>query len=169
MKLKILLSVLAVLVVFLLYVSTREGKFNYYVTRTINAPVEKVFPYLSDLKLGSEWSPFEKVDPNMKKEYVGNKLIFEGNSDAGSGSVEIIRVVPNESVELKLIMTKPFKAENMIVYKVVPVQNGTEFTWSMSGDGGYMGKLINIFIDCEKMITDQFVLGMNNLKAIVEK
>lgn len=169
MKLKIFLSLLGVFVLFLLYVSTREGKFNYSVTRPVNAPIEKVFPYLSDLKLGSQWSPFEKADPNMKKEYVGNKLIFDGNSEAGSGSVEIIKIVPNESVELRLIMTKPFKAENLITYKVVPTQSGVDFTWSMSGDGGFLGKLMNVFIDCEKMITDQFVSGINNLKQIVEK
>lgn len=169
MKLKIFLSFLSALVLFLLYVSRREGKFNYSVTMPVNAPVEKVFPYLSDLRLGSEWSPFERVDPNMKKEYVGNKLIFDGNSKAGSGSVEIIKVVPNQSVELKLIMTKPFKAENIITYKVVPTQNGVDFTWSMSGDGGFMGKLMNVFINCEKMITDQFISGINNLKQIVEK
>jgi uncharacterized protein YndB with AHSA1/START domain len=169
MKLKIFLSLLGVLVLFLFYVSTREGKFNYSVTMPVNAPVEKVFPYLSDLKLGSQWSPFEKVDPDMKKEYVGNKLIFDGNSKAGSGSVEILKIVPNESVELKLIMTKPFNAENLITYKVVPTQTGVDFTWSMSGDGGYMGKLMSVFIDCEKMITDQFRTGINNLKQIVEK
>lgn len=169
MKLKIFLSLLGALILFLGYVSTGEGNFNYSVTMPVNAPVEKVFPYLSDLKLGSEWSPFEKVDPNMKKEYLGNKLIFEGNSEAGAGSVEIIKVVPNESVELKLIMTKPFKAENKIIYQLVPTPTGVDFTWSMSGDGGFMGKLMNVFIDCEKMIQDQFIKGINNLKAIVEK
>lgn len=135
----------------------------------INAPAEKVFPYLSDLKAGSEWSPFEKKDPNMKKEYVGNKLIFKGNSEAGSGSIEIIKIIPNESVELKLIMTEPFFALNKIVYHLAPVPNGVEMTWSMSGDGGFLGKLIGVFIDCEKMVKDQFVVGIKNLKVIVEK
>ncbi len=110
MKLKVSLSILGILLAFFFYVFSREGKFDYSVTMAINAPAEKVFPYLSDLKAGSEWSPFEKKDPNMKKEYVGNKLIFKGNSEAGSGSIEIIKIIPNESVELKLIMTEPFFA-----------------------------------------------------------
>ncbi len=47
--------------------------------------------------------------------------------------------------------------------------NGVEMTWSMSGDGGFLGKLIGVFIDCEKMVKDQFVVGIKNLKVIVEK
>ena len=39
----------------------------------------------------------------------------------------------------------------------------------MSGDGGFMGKLINIFIDCEKMVTADFETGIKTLKDLVEK
>lgn len=174
MFLKAVLGFFGIVGLFLVFVATREGHFKYEVTEHINAPIEKVFPYISDLKKGSEWSPFEKVDPNMKKDYqgpsdqVGAKLVFEGNRDAGSGSVEILKIVPNESVELRLIMTAPMKAENLVVYQVAKDGEGTRFTWSMSGDGGYLGKLVTFFIDCEKMITDQFRKGIVNLKSIVE-
>jgi len=166
---KILIGLGLGIIVFLVFVSTREGKFHYQVTGEINAPVEKVFPYLSDLQLGSKWSPFERVDPNMKKDYQGNKLIFEGNAEAGSGELEIKEVVPNESVKMHLIMTAPFKAENDIEYRVQEHQGVTQLTWSMSGDGGFLGKLMNIFIDCESMITDQFRKGISNLKEVVEE
>ena len=169
MVLKIGLSLLGVLVLFLLYVSTRESHFNYSVTQKINAPVEKVFPYLSDFKLGSEWSPFEKVDPHMKKEYLGNKMNFEGNKDAGSGSLEFLDIKPNESVLIRLIMTAPIAVDNKVTYHVVPVEGGTQLTWAISGENGYLMKLIGVFIDCEKMMQEQFTAGINNLKAIVEK
>ncbi|WP_374000814.1 hypothetical protein [Bdellovibrio bacteriovorus] len=38
----------------------------------------------------------------------------------------------------------------------------------MSGDGGFVGKLVTFFVDCEKLITDQFKQGIQNLKDIVE-
>lgn len=155
--------------IFLGYVYTKESKFNYSVSGELNAPVEEVYPYLSDLKLGGEWSPFEKVDPNMVKTFEGNKLTFKGNAEAGSGTLEILNTVPNEKVDLKLIMTEPFYAENMIEYKLEPTATGSRFTWSMSGDGGFIGKLMSTFIDCEKMITDQFKQGISNLKTVVEK
>lgn len=165
---KIIVILVSMIAIFLVYVSTRKGEFRYEVTGEINAPVEKVFPYLSDLKLGSKWSPFERVDPNMKKEYHGNKLVFNGNSEAGSGEIEITNIVPNESVSLHLSMTAPFKAENEIEYRVKDINGITRFTWVMTGDGGFLGKLMNIFIDCEKMVTDKFEQGIKDLKEVVE-
>jgi hypothetical protein len=99
---------------------------------------------------------------------VGSILEFDGNKDAGSGTLEILKLVPNQSVQLKLIMTKPMHAENIIDYTLSPEGAGTRFTWAMSGDGGFMGKLINVFIDCEKMIGDQMEIGIKNLQTLVE-
>lgn len=171
---KIVLGIVAVLVVFFGYVSTREGKFNYERNGVIGAPADKIFPYLSDFSKGGEWSPYEKIDPNMKKTItgtpaqVGHAMDFEGNSDAGSGRLEILKVVPNELVEIKLTMIKPLYAENIVTYKLSPEAEGTRFSWSMAGDGGFMTKLITVFIDCEKMIAGQFEVGIANLKALIE-
>lgn len=175
MKTKILLGLLGSLILFLGYVSTREGKFKYERSGFIKASPEKIFPYLSNLKLGGQWSPFEKVDPNMKKTFqgvdgeMGSVLFFEGNSEAGSGKLETLSVNAYEAVDIKLTMTKPFPAENLIQYRLTPFKDGSLFTWIMSGDGGFMGKLIGTFIDCEKMIGDRFEEGIANLKAVIEK
>jgi uncharacterized protein YndB with AHSA1/START domain len=171
---KIGLSLLVLVIAFLGYVSTRDGNFRYERSDVINAPAEKIYPYLSSFKLGGAWSPFEQVDPNMKKTYsgdsgqVGSTMEFEGNSEAGSGKLEMLKLVPNELVEIKLTMLKPFHAENFIRYTLTPEASGTRFSWEMSGDGGFMGKLISTFVDCEKMIGDQFSKGISNLKAVVE-
>ncbi|WP_413612738.1 SRPBCC family protein [Bdellovibrio sp. HCB-110] len=172
---KIVGLIIAIIVVgFLGYVSTRDGKFRYDRSGVINAPPEKIFPYLVDFKKGAEWSPYEKVDPNMKKTFsgpeaqVGSIMEFEGNKDAGSGKLEILRIVPNEAVDIKLTMIKPMHAENLVEYKLTPEGTGTRFSWSMSGDGGFFGKLITVLIDCEKMVGDQFSEGINNLKTVVE-
>ncbi|MFS4459156.1 SRPBCC family protein [Bdellovibrio sp. HCB2-146] len=162
------------ILVFLGYVATREGKFRYERSGLIQAPPEKIFPYISDFKKGGLWSPYEQMDPNMKKSYsgtdgqAGSTMEFEGNQDAGSGKLEILNIVPNQSVDIKLTMIKPLHAENLVQYTLTPEAGGTRFTWSMSGDGGFMGKLINVFIDCEAMIAGQFDVGIENLKKLVE-
>ena len=71
-------------------------------------------------------------------------------------------------MELKLTMTKPIHAENIINYKLIPEGSGTRFSWAMSGDGGFMGKLMATLIDCEKMMTADFDIGISNLKAVIE-
>lgn len=171
---KIILGLVAALVLFLGYVATRDGHFRYERSGVINAPAEKIFPYLSQFKLGSEWSPYEKIDPDMKKTFtgtdgqVGAVMEFEGNSDAGAGKLEMLKIVPNQAVDIKLTMLKPFHAENLVEYRLSQEAGGTRFTWGMSGDGGFMGKLLNVLIDCEKMIADQFSEGINNLKTLIE-
>lgn len=174
MKKKIFSIILLILVLFLGFVSTREGKFRYERSGEINATPEKIFPYISQFSMGALWSPYEKVDPNMKKMFrgpdarVGSVMEFEGNSDAGSGKLELLNIVPNQLVEIKLTMTKPFFAENLVQYRLIPEGQKTRFSWSMSGDAGFMGKLVSVFMDCEKMVGDQFTTGIANLKAIVE-
>lgn len=174
MLLKIGLGLVAIIGLFLIYVSTREGTFRYERSGVIEAPPQVIFPYISDFHKGGLWSPYEKVDPNMKKTFggtpgqVGSTMEFEGNSNAGSGRLEILSVTPNELVQIKLLMTKPFRAENLVEYRLTPDGTGTRFTWSMSGDGGFMTKLLTTAIDCEKMIAKQFTEGIQNLKALVE-
>ena len=171
---KALLGLVVALVLFLGFVATREGKFHYERSAVINAPVEKIYPYISNFKNGTQWNPYDMKDPNMKRTFTGNDgevgslMEFDGNAESGSGTLQILSLVPNNEVQIKLIMTKPMHAENLIIYKLTPEGEGTKFTWSMSGDGGFMGKLMNVLIDCEKMMTDEFEKGFVNLKAVVE-
>ena len=77
--------------------------------------------------------------------------------------------MPNQAVDIKLIMTAPFRAENLVQYTLTPeAAGGTRFTWAMSGDGGFMGKLMSVVFDCEKMIAGDFEKGIANLKKVVE-
>ena len=172
---KVLLVFLIVVVAFLAYVSSRPGDFHYERSGVINAAPEKIYPYLSHFKLGSAWSPYEKMDPNMKREFtgtegeVGSTMAFDGNREVGAGKLEILSLVPNQAVDIRLTMIKPFAGENLIQYRLTPeAAGGTRFTWTMSGDGGFVGKLMTVLIDCEKMMGDQFEKGIANLKAVVE-
>jgi hypothetical protein len=172
---KILAGLVVILACFLGYVSTRNGHFHYERGGVINAPAEKIYPYLSDFKKGQEWSSYAQVDPHMKVTYtgpdgqVGSVMNFEGNSDVGSGKLEILKTIPNEAVDVRLTMIKPFYGENLIEYRLTKEGDATKFSWAMSGDGGFMGKLMSVLLDCEKMIGDQFSKGIENLKTVVEK
>lgn len=172
---KIISGLFAGLLIFLGYVSTRNGHFHYERALVINAPAQVIYPFVSDFKKGMLWNPFDQKDPQMKHVYkgtdgqVGSVVEFEGNSEVGSGRLEILRLVPNELVEIKLTMIKPFAAENLVRYKLQPDGAGTRFTWSMEGDGGFMGKLVSVFMNCEKMITVEFDKGLAQLKGIFEK
>ncbi|MBI1822117.1 MAG: SRPBCC family protein [Nitrospirae bacterium] len=173
--LKVFLIALGIVVLaFAAFVASRPGTFRYERSGLINASSEEIYPYLISFKSGSEWNPYEKIDPSMKKSYsgpetgVGSIMEFDGNSDVGSGRLEIINVIPNQQVEIKLMMLRPLKATNIVQYKLNPKDQGTLFTWTMSGDNNFLSKLVSIFINCDKMLGDQFNQGIQNLKTVVE-
>src|SRR6476659_4541477 len=95
----------------------------------------------------------------MKKTFTGNdgapgsKLIFDGKKEVGAGSVEILTVMPNQEVKLRLLMSRHMKADNLIVYKLEPMGAETRFTWSMQGENGFFGKLFVTLVDCKKMLS----------------
>ena len=71
--LKITLIVLAVIAVgiggILAYAATRPDDFRVQRSATIKAPPEKIFPFINDFKQWGAWSPYEKIDPAMKRTY----------------------------------------------------------------------------------------------------
>lgn len=169
------LIVFGLLVIFSIFIATRPAGFRYERSGVINASAEKIFPYLSTFQGGHAWSPFERIDPKMKMNVIGTDgqvgtvMEFDGNKDAGSGKLEFLKITPNSEVNLKLIMIKPFPAQNLVEYKLAPEGTGTRFTWAMSGQNGFFGKMITVFIDCDKMIGDQMNQGIKNLKEVTEK
>jgi hypothetical protein len=173
-RMEVLVGLLVLLVIFLFYVSSREGKFRYEKNGVIQAPAAAIYAYISNFKNGQRWNPYDQKDPNLKRNFkgadgqVGAVMEFAGNRQGGTGTLEILKLIPNQSVEIKLAMTKPIRAENLIQYTLTPEGNGTRFSWAMSGDGGFLGKLVSTFIDCEKMVTKDFVDGIEQLKKLVE-
>ena len=97
-------------------------------SRTIEAPVERVFPLVNDFTQWTRWSPWEDVDPDLNRSYsgpdkgVGAHYDWSGNRKAGSGNMEITGSTP-EAIEITVSFLKPFKATN----KTRP------WAWSLQG------------------------------------
>lgn len=147
----------------------RIGRMRYFLV-----PPEKIFPLMNSPREALRWSPFEK-DPNAKRSFdgpasgVGAKYTWLGNSKMGQGDIEIIESTPNRRIVLRLNMIKPFKASNQVVYELEAVDGGTEVLWTMEGPQNLFGKVINVFIDCEKMVGRDLERGLANLKVLAER
>ena len=72
-------------------------------------------------------------------------------------------------VVIALDMLKPFEGHNTIEYTLDPKGKFTRVTWSMHGRQPYIGKVMSIFMDCDKMIGKDFEAGLANLKALTER
>ena len=172
---KIILVVLAVAVAGVLaFAATKPDSFSVQRAASIKAPPEKISAVLSDFRAWDAWSPWEKVDPKMKRSYSGEpkgkgaKYAWAGNSEVGEGSMTITDAQPSR-VALDLDFVKPFEGHNKVVFTLAPKGDATEVTWSMSGPSPYVTKVIQVFCDMDGMIGKQFESGLADLKAVAEK
>lgn len=175
MMLKLLALAAAVLVGgVLLLAAMRPDSFRVQRSTSIQAPPEKIFPLINDLRRFNTWNPFEKKDPRMKGSYAGAAsgkgaaYAFEGNHEVGTGRIEIIDSLPASEVRMKLDMRKPIQASNVVEFTLRPNGGGTRVTWAMQGQVPYFAKIIHLFVDMDAMVGNEFESGLANLKAMVE-
>lgn len=173
MLLKVFALVAIAMIVFSIVVAMQPSDFNYTRAAVINAPPERIFPHLNNLHLGQAWSPWAKLDPGAKFIFsgpeagVGASLSWDGTK-SGAGTMTIIESRPNELVRAALNFFRPMKAENITEYRLIPEGTQTRVSWSMSGQTNFVGKAINLVMNCEKMVGEQFDKGLASLKIIAE-
>ncbi len=158
----------------LLYAATKPDSFRVQRTVLINAPPDKVFPLINDIKAWNVWSPYEKKDPAMKRMYgavtagKGATYAWDGDKNVGQGRIEMIESGPQKIV-IKLDFLKPFEAHNMGEFLLEPKGDSTSVTWATYGPSPYISKVVGTFINIDDMIGRDFEKGLADLKAAAEK
>lgn len=174
MLIKILIAIAVIIVVFLIIVATRPADFRITRSATIGAPPPVVFAQVNDLHKWEAWSPWEKIDPALKRTFegpsAGTGAIYRwvGNNKVGEGSMTITESRPSDLIRFRLEFLKPFKATNTAEFTFKPESNRTVVTWSMAGKNNFMFKAVGLFMNCDKMVGGQFEQGLAQLKSIVE-
>src|SRR4051812_848312 len=92
---KILGVIALLLIAFAGFVATRPSTFEVKRSLLINAPPELVFDQVDDFHSWAAWSPWEKLDPNMKRTFnevpsgTGASYHWVGDKEAGEGNMKI--------------------------------------------------------------------------------
>ena len=155
------------------YAATRPDRFRVERTTTIAAPPEKIVPLIEDFRRWAEWSPYEKMDPEMKKTYGGSPsgrgatYAWEGRK-VGAGRMEITDATPFR-VTFDLQFEKPFRASNVGEFTLHSAGGNTTVTWSMDGQASYVSRLIGVFVNMDRMIGRDFEAGLATLKSVAER
>jgi len=140
----------------------------------INAPPEKIFPYLNDFRKWTAWSPWERKDPAMQREYgsstagVGATYAWSGDRNVGVGNMEIAESAPSSHLLINLNFLKPMEAHNTATFDLTPVAGGTEVAWSMDGRNNFPAKVFQVFMNMDKMVGPDFEAGLASLKSAAE-
>lgn len=150
---------------------------TYSVTRsqTIAAPPAAVFAAINDFHRWDAWSPWAKLDPNMKTTFEGAPsgpgaiYKWNGTGDVGEGMMTVLDSKTGEFVKIDLKFIKPFESSSVTEFKLTPEGDKTKVEWTMSGDNNFMGKAFALFTGgMDKAIGPDFEKGLSQMKVAVE-
>ncbi len=175
MILKTILVIAAVIVGVLVYASTRPATFRVERSIAIKAAPETVFALINDLHLWKAWAPQDREDPSIRRTFsgpangAGAVSDWDSTGSAGKGRMLINESVRPQTVTVQVDWAKPFKARNLNQFTLVPVEGGTNVTWTMNGPNLFVMKVMSVFINMDKMMGKHFEQGLSNLKDAAEK
>jgi len=168
--------VLALAIAVVLILAARKPDiFRVQRATTVKAPPEKIFPLINDFHQWVTWSPYETKDPAMKRSYSGTEsgkgavYGWEGNKNVGSGRMEILDAQAPSRIVIKLDFFTPFEGHNTAEFTMLPQGDGTNVTWLMHGPSRFIGKIMHVFINMDRMVGKDFEIGLANLKRLTEK
>src|SRR5580698_8761611 len=171
----IIAVVLAIAIaVVLILAATKPDSFS--VTRAIDitAPAERIFPLINDFHQWVAWSPWENKDAAMQRSYDGQAsgkgavYGWEGNKNVGSGRMEILEASTPSKILIRLDFFTPFEGHNTAEFTIQPQGGASHVNWVMRGPASFMSKLMQVFINLDRMIGKDFEAGLSSLKTLSE-
>jgi uncharacterized protein YndB with AHSA1/START domain len=172
---QLLLIVVAIVAIIAIRATFIPSSFRVERSVVIKAPPEKIFALINDFHNFGVWSPWEHLDPNMKKSLTGavsgKGAIYEwsGNSKAGAGRMEILESTPSSRVLTKIDFIKPIAGSNTAEYTITPEADGTKVTWAMFGPTPFISKIMQVFVSMDSLIGGDFEKGLSAMKTASEK
>jgi len=173
--LKPVLIVLAVAVAAILaFAASRPDHFRVARSVRIAAQPQAVHALIEDFRQWPRWSPYENRDPDMKRTLgattKGKGAVYgwDGNNKVGAGRMEILDDSLAKIV-IKLDFQRPFEANNVAEFSIVPAGDGVDVTWAMSGPSPFVSKLMGLVFSMDRMVGGDFETGLASLKAEAER
>jgi hypothetical protein len=158
----------------LIFAAGKPDTFRVTRAATIKAAPETIFPLIADFHEWGKWSPWEGRDPALKRTFSGAErgtgavYAWDGNRNVGAGRMEITRTTVPSEIVIKLDFIKPFEGHNIAEFTLSPQGSGTDVTWVMHGPAPFMSKVMQVFMNMDRMIGRDFEAGLANLKTIAE-
>jgi uncharacterized protein YndB with AHSA1/START domain len=174
MLVTIAVIIAVVIAAILLLASRKPDRFVVQRSANIQAPPEKIFPLINDFHRWPVWSPYEKLDPAMQRT-IGGAAVGTGatygwvsKGKGGVGNMAITDSVPPSRIAIDLNFTKPFRANNKVLFTLDRQGAATHVTWRMEGPAVLFHKVMQLFINMDRMVGRDFEAGLAAMKAATE-
>ena len=142
-------------------------KFTVKKSILINAPLEKVYASVRDLRQWTKWSPWLIVEPECESTYTddGKTCGWDGRI-IGSGEMEITSEEANQSIDYQLRFLKPWKSISSANFSFSQKEGQVEAIWTMHGSVPFfmffMKSMMSAFVGMD------FERGLKMLKDYME-
>ncbi|MBG1233087.1 SRPBCC family protein [Aestuariivirga litoralis] len=175
MLIALIIIIVVIVAALLLYGLMQSPSFSVVREADFNASQAKVFDQLNDFRNWTAWSPWEGMDPNLKRTYsgadagVGAHYAWVGNKKVGEGVMHITQSEKPNRMQLDLNFIKPFQASNITEFTLTPKDKGTHLKWEMRGTRPFLFRVLSFVFDMDKIVGKDFEKGLASIKTIVEK
>jgi uncharacterized protein YndB with AHSA1/START domain len=140
----------------------------------INAPRQKVFDYLKQIKNQDNFNKWLMLDPTMKKEFkgtdgtVGFIYGWNGNKEGGEGEQEIKAINEGKNIDMELRFVRPFGGVAHAKMATDSLSdNQTKVTWNTESQIKYpMNIMLPMIVN---MLQKDMGTSLTTLKGILEK
>ena len=145
---------------------------------TAHATPEALFAQVVDFRRWPAWSPWEDLDPAMRRTYsgsaqgVGSVYEWSGNRKAGQGRMQITDTDEPTRVVVDLRFLKPFRSRSVTTFSFVPEgvpEAGlTRVTWAMVGPRTPALRLMGLVTSMDKLVGGDFDKGLARPARVAE-
>jgi len=155
------------------YFSLKDGHYSITEEKIVNAPASLLYEQIADFQNWKNWNPWLE-DPNVSNTMgdvttgIGGNYIF--TDEYGKGSMEIIDLVPRESVVAIMNYDAGItQSESVVTMKLESVENGTKVIWNITGEDDLKSKVFNFIfgLDLEKELRPMYQKGLHNLEKVI--
>src|SRR5215471_13225290 len=171
---KVLAALLVIVVVLVFVIAMQPSEFHVARATTIAAPAPVVFAQVNDFHKWEAWNPWGKLDPAAKQTYggapagTGAVYSWSGNSQVGEGRMTVVESRPSDLIRIKLEFFKPMAGVSTAEFTFKPEGDQTAVTWAMTGTNNFVGKVMCLVVNMDRMIGGQFEKGLADMKAVAE-
>lgn len=166
---KILLGILIFIGVLIIVGSFMPSTIELERSRVIKAPIEMIYDQVNNLHLWEHWSPWHKIDPNMKISYanggIGKDASYSWTSDHGSvgnGTLTITDAKPFEYIKTQMDFGEQGMGTAGFTFEAM--DEGVKVSWDMKSDLGKNPFMKLMGIVMKKSINGAYDRGLTDIE-----
>ena len=149
---------------------------DYHIERSIeiDAPQELIYEHVRFFKNFESWSPWAKLDPNMKTSIsgtdgaVGAVYTWAGNKKVGIGQQTITALGPDR-IDTEVKFSEPFESTSPTYLIFEEMGDKTKVTWAFDIHVAFPWNGLSMFTDMDAAVGKDYAQGLENLKTRCEE